>query len=154
VNPLELLEKQFGANRAGLDIVLQHSRMVADKALAIARGSRIAGLDLDFIEQAALLHDIGVARIYARCSTASERRPTSATASSAVRSSRQRDTRGTPWSASVTSGRASVQDIERQRLPLPNARCPDQLWPSASSPWRPLLLQEGGRPGQGESLAQ
>lgn len=65
MNPLALLEKHFGANRVALDIVYRHSQMVADKALAIARGARSQGLDLAFIEQAALLHDIGVARVYA-----------------------------------------------------------------------------------------
>ena len=65
VDPVLLLEQEFGANRAGFDIVYRHSQMVAHKALEIARGSRIQGLDLLFIEQAALLHDIGVARVNA-----------------------------------------------------------------------------------------
>ena len=65
MNPIGLLEQVFGANRAGFEIVLRHSRMVADKALAIARLSDAPDLDLEFIEQAALLHDIGVARVYA-----------------------------------------------------------------------------------------
>jgi len=65
VNPRALLEKQFGTNCQGLEIVYRHSRMVADKALAIARGSLARDLNLEFIEQAALLHDIGVSRIYA-----------------------------------------------------------------------------------------
>jgi uncharacterized protein len=65
LDPYALLEKQFGANRAGLEIVYRHSRMVADKALAIAQGAQVPGLDLGFIEEAALLHDIGVCRIHA-----------------------------------------------------------------------------------------
>ena len=65
MNPFALLEKHFGANRLALDIVYRHSQMVADKALALARGSQSRGLDLEFIEQAALLHDIGVARVHA-----------------------------------------------------------------------------------------
>ena len=65
MNPVEILAKQFGANRAGFEIVYRHSRMVADKALAIARRSQGLDLDLEFLEQAALLHDIGVSRIYA-----------------------------------------------------------------------------------------
>ena len=39
--------------------------MVADKALAIAKGAQLAGLDLKFIEEAAILHDIGIFRIHA-----------------------------------------------------------------------------------------
>jgi uncharacterized protein len=65
VDPFALLEKHFGANRAGLDIVFRHSRVVANKALAIARGARVQDCELDFIEQAALLHDIGVSGIHA-----------------------------------------------------------------------------------------
>ena len=65
MNPFALLEKSFSGNPAGLDIVHRHSRMVADKALAIAKGANIAGLDLQFIEEAALLHDIGISRIHA-----------------------------------------------------------------------------------------
>jgi uncharacterized protein len=64
LNPFALLEKYF-SNRAALDIVYEHSRMVADKALAIAKGADIPGLDLRFIEEAALLHDIGVSRVKA-----------------------------------------------------------------------------------------
>ena len=64
MNPFEILEKHFGGNRAGLEIVYRHSRMVADKALAIA-AQHPDRLDLQFIEEAALLHDIGVCRIYA-----------------------------------------------------------------------------------------
>jgi uncharacterized protein len=64
MNPLALLEKQFGDNRAGFEIVYRHSLMVAGKALALARGSQMQGLDLEFIEQAALLHDIGVSLVY------------------------------------------------------------------------------------------
>jgi uncharacterized protein len=65
LNPLALLEKHFGGNQAALDIVYQHSRMVADKALAIAKRAGAAGDDLRFIEEAALLHDIGVSGIHA-----------------------------------------------------------------------------------------
>jgi len=65
MTPYALLEQHFGANRAGLEIVYRHSRMVADKALEIARATHDPELDLEFIEQAALLHDIGVARVHA-----------------------------------------------------------------------------------------
>ena len=45
-------------------IVMDHSRLVADKALEIA-STLDARLDFTFIEEAALLHDIGVAKIHA-----------------------------------------------------------------------------------------
>ena len=64
MNPFALMEKHFDGNHAALDIVYRHSRRVADKALAIAKSSG-ADLDLQFIEEAALLHDIGICRIRA-----------------------------------------------------------------------------------------
>ncbi|MCM0081707.1 HDIG domain-containing protein [Geomonas sp. Red32] len=60
--PWQLLEKYFDGQPEALDIVYRHSRKVADKALAIARSSGLS-LDLPFIEEAALLHDIGVCRV-------------------------------------------------------------------------------------------
>lgn len=65
MNPIALLEKQFSGNKAALDIVYRHSRMVADKALAIARcASDSSQMDHRFLEEAALLHDIGVSGIH------------------------------------------------------------------------------------------
>ena len=60
-----LLEKYFNHNSTALAIVLEHSRMVAVKALRIARILHDHQLDLQFIEEASLLHDIGVSRIHA-----------------------------------------------------------------------------------------
>ena len=66
MTPMALLEKHFSGNQAAFDIVYRHSRMVADKALAIAgSAANAAELDLRFIEEAALLHDIGVSGIHA-----------------------------------------------------------------------------------------
>jgi len=55
-----ILTRHFGGNVDARTIVLEHSRMVADKALRIARALDDPSLDLPFIEEAALLHDIGV----------------------------------------------------------------------------------------------
>ena len=41
-------------------ILMTHSRLVADKALEIGR--RLEGVDLEFVEEAAMLHDIGIIR--------------------------------------------------------------------------------------------
>ncbi|ACH39403.1 metal-dependent phosphohydrolase, HDc domain-containing [Citrifermentans bemidjiense Bem] len=65
MNPRALLEKYYEDNDAALEIVYRHSRNVADKALAIAVTAGLPQAELDFIEEAALLHDIGVSRIYA-----------------------------------------------------------------------------------------
>ena len=60
-----ILTKHFGDAEEACAIVLEHSRMVVVKALRVARSLREPALDLDFIEEAALLHDIGVCRIRA-----------------------------------------------------------------------------------------
>ncbi|RII27152.1 MAG: phosphohydrolase [Geobacter sp.] len=65
MDAVALLQKYFvDAPDAGR-IVLDHSRLVAAKALQIARNCGMTGLDLTFIEEAALLHDIGVCRVHA-----------------------------------------------------------------------------------------
>ena len=45
------------------DILMQHSRSVADKALSIARNHPELQADEQFIEEAALLHDIGIVSV-------------------------------------------------------------------------------------------
>jgi uncharacterized protein len=65
VNAISILQRNFGENRDAFEIVLEHSRMVAAKAVAIARALANPIIDIDFIEEAALLHDIGISRIHA-----------------------------------------------------------------------------------------
>jgi uncharacterized protein len=60
LNPLILLKKYFDGNEKGFDMVYEHSRLVAGKALTIALSQGFDGASLKFIEEAALLHDIGV----------------------------------------------------------------------------------------------
>lgn len=48
-----------------LEIVLEHSRHVADLALEVADRLMLPEDDLIFIEEAALLHDIGVSQVHA-----------------------------------------------------------------------------------------
>lgn len=59
MRPEDLLAEHFSP--LALPVIIEHSRFVAEKALQIAKGSPFAeSLDLSFIEEAALLHDIGV----------------------------------------------------------------------------------------------
>ena len=60
MNPLILLKKYFDGNEKGFDMVYEHSRLVAGKALTVAINLGFDGGALKFIEEAALLHDIGV----------------------------------------------------------------------------------------------
>ncbi len=58
---IPLLKKYF-PDKDAFTIILDHSRRVADMALLTARSLDHNGLDLNFLEEAALLHDIGVCR--------------------------------------------------------------------------------------------
>src|SRR5262245_17215407 len=64
MNAEALLEKYF-TNRTALEIILQHSRLVATKALRIADSLGRTDIDRRFVEEAALLHDIGACRVNA-----------------------------------------------------------------------------------------
>ena len=58
---VQLLEKYF-SEKGALEIILHHSRLVAAKAIRIAAAQGLRDEDCRFIEEAALLHDIGVCR--------------------------------------------------------------------------------------------
>ncbi len=60
MNPLQVIEKFYPPGSKTHTILINHSRQVAKKSLEIARNLAHPDLDLDFIEQAALLHDIGI----------------------------------------------------------------------------------------------
>lgn len=58
---IELLEKYHRDDKTRWPILQHHSHMVADKAVAIARKlSDQQPVDITFVEEAALLHDIGI----------------------------------------------------------------------------------------------
>ena len=60
MNPLDIIRKYCPEGSEAYPILIAHSRLVADKALEIARQHPEMNLDLPFIEEAAMLHDIGV----------------------------------------------------------------------------------------------
>ena len=60
MNALALIDKYYPEENELKHILLTHSRSVADKALALARLHPELKLDLQFIEETALLHDIGI----------------------------------------------------------------------------------------------
>lgn len=57
---LSIIEKYYSDNEKLKDILLRHSRSVADKALSIADRHPELMLDKQFLEEAAMLHDIGI----------------------------------------------------------------------------------------------
>jgi uncharacterized protein len=61
LNPWLVLEKYYPPGDPAREILFAHSRAVAAKALAVARRLPSSEtIDLSFVEEAALLHDIGI----------------------------------------------------------------------------------------------
>lgn len=67
MNPkiLDVFDRHYPEGHPARDVLLQHSRMVAQKALEAALRVAGEGPDLDFIAEAALLHDIGIGKTHA-----------------------------------------------------------------------------------------
>ncbi|MCC8153585.1 MAG: HDIG domain-containing protein [Tannerellaceae bacterium] len=60
MNPLDIYSKYYSPGSDAYKILYSHSRSVADKALTLARMHPEMQLDTQFLEEAALLHDIGI----------------------------------------------------------------------------------------------
>ncbi len=60
MEPMAIIEKYYPPGSELNRILVDHSRQVAEKSVEIARNLADPGLDLGFIEQAAMLHDIGI----------------------------------------------------------------------------------------------
>ena len=59
MNPIEIIQKYYPADSDVYKILVKHSRSVADKAISIGRTHPELNLDLQFVEEAAMLHDLG-----------------------------------------------------------------------------------------------
>lgn len=60
-----VIDKFYPADNQLRRVLLQHSRQVADRCLAIVRKHRELSVDVQFLEEAAMLHDIGIFRCHA-----------------------------------------------------------------------------------------
>ncbi|MDR0348127.1 MAG: HD domain-containing protein [Tannerella sp.] len=60
MDPLQIIQKYYSVNSKAYHILIKHSRNVADKALRIAGMHPEMLPDTQFIEEAAMLHDIGI----------------------------------------------------------------------------------------------
>ncbi len=60
MNPLEVIAKYYAPGSMAYHFLVQHSRLVARKALGIAGRIERLKPDLGFIYEAAMLHDIGI----------------------------------------------------------------------------------------------
>ena len=57
---MRVIDKYYSDNPPLKDLLILHSRLVADKALKVAAVHPELNLDTQFIEEAAMLHDIGI----------------------------------------------------------------------------------------------
>lgn len=62
MDPIIIIKKYFDENSDAYRILVDHSRSVAGLALEMAKAHPELGLDLGFVEEAAMLHDIGIVR--------------------------------------------------------------------------------------------
>jgi uncharacterized protein len=110
-----------------LKIVLEHSRHVADLALEIAGQQMLSENECRFIEEAALLHDIGVCRVHAPSLGLYGPHPY---IMHGVLGREILEREGYPLHALVSERHTGVgltlEDIIRQDLPLPHREmCPE-----------------------------
>ena len=62
LKPADLINRLYADHPQAREVLLRHSRLVTRKALTIARALRQRGVDVDvqFVAEAAMLHDIGM----------------------------------------------------------------------------------------------
>jgi uncharacterized protein len=60
IDPVALIKKYYAADSRAYHFLTHHSRMVTAKALSIAERVKQLAPDLAFIQEAAMLHDIGI----------------------------------------------------------------------------------------------
>ncbi|HIJ56776.1 MAG TPA: phosphohydrolase [Deltaproteobacteria bacterium] len=60
MDPLEILSKYYDPESTLFDVLLEHGRRVAGKAIDAAKRVTHLKPDLEFIQEASMLHDIGI----------------------------------------------------------------------------------------------
>ncbi|MBW2611756.1 MAG: HD domain-containing protein [Deltaproteobacteria bacterium] len=60
MNPIGIISKYYEPDSKAYNLLVTHSRQVADKALAIAANLPDHNLDMGFLKEASMLHDIGI----------------------------------------------------------------------------------------------
>ena len=116
-----IIDKYYPAEDELRRVLLQHSRQVADRCLLIARKHVELPLDVQFLEEAAMLHDIGIFRCNApsiHCHGTEPYIRHGQIGADLLRSE------GFPRHARVAERHTGTgltrQQIERQNLPLPH----------------------------------
>ncbi len=121
MNPKEIIARYYEKGSLAYQILLTHSELVTQKALALAQ--RVAHLhpDVPFIREAAMLHDIGIIRTHAPGIGCHGEHPYIL---HGVLGREMLDAQGYPRHALVcerhTGAGITRADIARQKLPLPD----------------------------------
>ena len=120
MNYQAIIDKYYNENDELRHVLLTHSRSVADKALQIARRHPELHADEHFLEEAAMLHDIGIIRCHAPGIHCFGTEPYICHGRIGAELLREE---GYPRHARVcerhTGAGLSADDIKRQQLPLP-----------------------------------
>jgi uncharacterized protein len=62
MNAVDIIKKHYADHPGAMEFLLEHSRQVARRAVEVAMRVRHMGPDVRFVEEAAMLHDIGIFR--------------------------------------------------------------------------------------------
>ncbi len=129
MNAKTIFEKYYHPGTPLYESVWRHSLLVAEKALQLAHHHPELNLDLDFVYEAALLHDIGVFRTYAPSIYCEGEHPYIC---HGVLGAELLRSEGYPRHALVcerhTGTGLTIKDITSQGLPLPHRdMCPVSL---------------------------
>jgi len=60
MDPIEIIARYYEPGSRAYNILVSHSRSVAEKAVAVAENVPHLNPDIEFIREAAMLHDIGI----------------------------------------------------------------------------------------------
>ncbi len=121
MDPLEILAEFYDTRSKTFQILVAHGKQVANKALAAAR--RVPGLqpDLEFIDTAAMLHDIGIFLTHSPSFGCYGKHPY---VCHGILGSELLKEKGHPELALVCERHVGagirIEDIQRHNLPLPN----------------------------------
>lgn len=123
MNPRPLIDRYYAGHPEARRILLAHSRLVARKAVTVARRLRQTSepeLDVAFIEEAAMLHDIGMLMTGTPALGCQGEGPY---ITHGVRGAEMLASEGLPRHALVCERHIgvglSIEDIRTQQLPLP-----------------------------------
>lgn len=129
MNPLEIIFKYYPLDNELRRLLLTHSEMVAHKAREVALASGRDDIDMDFLHESAMLHDIGIFLCNAPDLFCKGSEPYIRHGILGADIMRKE---GYPRHALVcerhTGAGLTIEDIERQNLPLPHRdMCPQSI---------------------------